>query len=120
MRLVSLQLFSLLFLALAALAAVPPPQRFPSTHPEHPMASKCIYCGSTNRGAGCPHSGNGKHESNADGKECVFCGSTNYGAGCAYSPSGKHRHGHGKGCVHCGSSNHGAGCAYNPGGKHVH
>jgi hypothetical protein len=115
MRFSPFHLLPLLFLTLAAPGAVSP-----SPTREHPMAGKCIYCGSSNHGAGCPHSGNGKHESNADGRECVFCGSSNYGAGCPHSPNGKHRHGHGKGCVHCGSNNHGAGCPHNTGGKHVH
>jgi hypothetical protein len=119
-RVLSLQFLQTLSLGVVALAAVNPLPQTLSPLLDSPMASKCIYCGSSNRGGGCPHSSNGKHESNADGKECVFCGSTNYGGGCAYSPTGKHRHGHGKGCVHCGSSNHGSGCAYNPGGKHVH
>ncbi|NLB59995.1 MAG: ADP-ribosylglycohydrolase family protein [Lentisphaerae bacterium] len=80
--------------------------------------SKCIYCGSTAFGAGCPYGPDRKHVHLSDEKHCRFCNSTAYGAGCPYSPTRRHVHGPGQKCVHCGSSSLGAGCPYSPDHKH--
>ncbi len=50
---------------------------------------KCIYCGSTYYGKGCPYSPTGVHVIPSANK-CVYCGSTNLGKGCPYSPTGVH------------------------------
>ena len=50
----------------------------------------CVYCGSKNFGAGCPHSPDKKHRHGADGLHCIWCGSTNYGKGCPHAPDRTH------------------------------
>lgn len=56
--------------------------------------SKCMYCGSTAYGTGCPYSPHKKHVHSDDPKRCIYCGSTSFGVGCPYNPfSRKHVHG---------------------------
>jgi len=50
----------------------------------------CVYCGSKNFGAGCPHSPDKKHRHLPDGLHCIWCGSTNYGKGCPHAPDRIH------------------------------
>ena len=84
--------------------------------PDHSMADKCIYCGSSSYGS-CSRSPNGKHEHQGNEKECKFCGSSSYGS-CSRSPHGRHQHGHGKEkCVYCGSTSVGS-CSRSPHGRH--
>jgi len=81
----------------------------------------CRWCGSRDRGSGCPYSPNGVHEAvPINSKECIFCGKSHYGRGCPWSPDkGTHKHGSdGKKCRYCGSHNLGSGCPYSPNGKH--
>ena len=53
--------------------------------------------------------------------KCIYCGSTSYGYGCPYSPDKVHVHLTPDECIYCGSKEHGYGCPYNPNGQlHVH
>lgn len=52
--------------------------------------SKCMYCGSTSYGAGCPYSPHKKHVHTADSSKCVYCGSVSVGTGCPYNPFSKY------------------------------
>lgn len=47
---------------------------------------------------------------------CMYCGSPNRGKGCAYGPHGVHFHQDSTGCSYCGSPNYGRGCKINPEG----
>lgn len=47
---------------------------------------------------------------------CMYCGSPNRGKGCAYGPHGVHFHQDATGCSYCGSPNYGRGCKINPEG----
>lgn len=54
--------------------------------------------------------------------KCMFCGSTAFGRGCPFSPHKYHVHpNNGKRCIYCNSMARGAGCPFNPFGRmHVH
>lgn len=54
-----------------------------------PRNGKCIYCGATHYGVGCPYSPTGVHVIPSANK-CAYCGSPMLGLGCPYSPSGRH------------------------------
>ena len=64
----------------------PPPL---PTSPERSQ-SRCVFCGSVNRGRGCPNSPHGRHRHPSDGKHCIWCNSVNLGRGCPHSPTGYH------------------------------
>lgn len=48
--------------------------------------SRCVYCGSTNRGKGCRYGPHGVHFHPDDSTKCAYCGSSNYGRGCKTNP----------------------------------
>lgn len=48
--------------------------------------SRCTYCGSTNRGKGCPYGPHKVHVHLDDPLKCSYCGSTSYGRGCKINP----------------------------------
>lgn len=48
--------------------------------------SRCMYCGSTNRGKGCRYGPHGVHFHPDDSAKCAYCGSSNYGKGCRINP----------------------------------
>lgn len=54
-------------------------------------------------------------------RKCMYCGSSSVGTGCPYGPKGIHVHAQNAGnCIYCGSSSVGQGCPYNPlGNVHV-
>ncbi|MDR1390256.1 MAG: hypothetical protein LBJ31_09815 [Treponema sp.] len=83
--------------------------------------SKCVHCGSTKFGSGCPKSINGLHQHNTGEKHCIYCGSSSYGNGCLQTPTRKHIHGHGASkCIYCGALVGASvmGCKHSPTGKH--
>jgi len=49
--------------------------------------SRCMYCGSPNRGKGCPYGPHNVHF-HQDATGCSYCGSPNYGRGCKINPEG--------------------------------
>ncbi len=56
--------------------------------------SRCMYCGSTNRGKGCRYGPHETHFHPDDSTKCAYCGSPNYGRGCRVNPTGDiHVHG---------------------------
>jgi hypothetical protein len=56
--------------------------------------SRCMYCGSTNRGKGCRYGPHETHFHPDDPTKCAYCGSPNYGRGCRVNPIGDiHVHG---------------------------
>lgn len=56
--------------------------------------SRCMYCGSTNRGKGCRYGPHETHFHPDDSTKCAYCGSSNYGRGCRINPIGDlHVHG---------------------------
>lgn len=56
--------------------------------------SRCVYCGSSNRGKGCRYGPHGVHFHPDDPTKCAYCGSTNYGRGCHVNPTSNiHVHG---------------------------
>lgn len=56
--------------------------------------NKCMYCGSTAYGPGCPFSPHGKHVHPSDPKRCIYCGSYAHGPGCPFNPHSRvHVHG---------------------------
>jgi len=83
--------------------------------------TKCVYCGSTKFGSGCPLSTNGLHKHNTDEKKCMYCGKSSYGNGCLGAPTRKHIHGSGGGkCIYCGKVvvSNTMGCEHSPNRKH--
>lgn len=50
--------------------------------------SRCMYCGSPNRGKGCRYGPHGVHFHQDDPTCCSYCGSPNYGRGCKVNPTG--------------------------------
>jgi len=54
-----------------------------------PKQTKCIYCGLTLRGRGCPYSP-AKVHIHPTPDRCIYCNLTLRGRGCQYSPSGVH------------------------------
>lgn len=56
--------------------------------------SRCMYCGSTDRGKGCRYAPHGVHFHQNDSTKCAYCGSPDYGRGCKLNPtSNLHIHG---------------------------
>jgi hypothetical protein len=56
--------------------------------------SRCMYCGSPNRGKGCRYGPHGVHFHPDDSTKCAYCGSPNYGRGCKINPTNDlHIHG---------------------------
>jgi hypothetical protein len=56
--------------------------------------SRCLYCGSLNRGKGCRYGPHNTHFHAGDETRCSYCGSTDYGRGCKVNPVGDlHLHG---------------------------
>jgi len=56
--------------------------------------SKCVYCGSTAFGPGCPYSAHRRHFHAGDAKRCCWCNSVAQGPSCPFNPFGKnHIHG---------------------------
>jgi hypothetical protein len=49
--------------------------------------SRCMYCGSPNRGKGCADGPHVVHF-HQDSTGCSYCGSPNYGRGCKVNPEG--------------------------------
>jgi hypothetical protein len=85
------------------------------------MATKCMHCGSTKFGPGCPSSTDGLHKHNTDARHCMYCGSSSYGNGCLQTPTRKHKHNHGDGkCIYCGEipGANQAKCKHAPNGQH--
>jgi hypothetical protein len=84
-------------------------------------ATKCVYCGTTKFGPGCPNSTNNLHKHNTDEKKCMYCGKNAYGNGCLQTPTRKHVHGHGANkCIYCGEVviGNSMGCKHSPNRKH--
>ena len=65
------------------------------TNKARPMQqSRCMYCGSTNRGKGCRYGPHEVHFHPDDATKCAYCGSPNFGKGCRINPtSDVHIHG---------------------------
>ena len=56
--------------------------------------SRCLYCGSLDRGKGCAYGPHKVHFHAGDDTKCSYCGSTDYGRGCKVNPiSNLHMHG---------------------------
>lgn len=56
--------------------------------------SRCLYCGSLDRGKGCRYGPHKVHFHAGDETRCSYCGSTDYGRGCKVNPIGDlHLHG---------------------------
>ena len=51
--------------------------------------SKCLYCGSTSYGRGCPYSPHKLHVHIDDPQRCIYCSSQSIGLGCPYNPFSK-------------------------------
>lgn len=65
----------------------------PTNKPSKPR-SRCLYCGSTNRGKGCRYGPHQTHFHAGDETRCSYCGSPDYGRGCKVNPTGDlHLHG---------------------------
>ena len=83
--------------------------------------TKCVHCGSTKFGPGCPSSLNGLHKHSTNERKCMYCGKSAYGNGCLQAPTRKHIHGRGNGkCIHCGvmATGNAMGCQHSPNRKH--
>jgi len=64
------------------------------TNQRKPQRSRCMYCGSVDRGKGCRFGPHGVHFHSDDSTKCSYCGSTSYGKGCKINPTGDlHVHG---------------------------
>lgn len=64
------------------------------TNQRKSQQSRCLYCGSVNRGKGCRFGPHGVHFHPEDTTKCAYCGSPNYGKGCKVNPtSDLHIHG---------------------------
>jgi len=56
--------------------------------------SRCMFCGSINRGKGCRYGPHGVHFHPDDSTKCSYCGSPSFGRGCKINPTGDlHVHG---------------------------
>lgn len=65
----------------------------PTNKPSKPK-SRCLYCGSTNRGKGCRYGPHQTHYHAGDETRCSYCGSPDYGRGCKVNPiNDLHMHG---------------------------
>lgn len=53
------------------------------------VQTKCVYCGSTSVGKGCPISSHRTHVHLGDPTSCIYCKSKSIGAGCPYNPHGR-------------------------------
>jgi hypothetical protein len=51
--------------------------------------SKCLYCGSTSYGRGCPYAPHKLHVHIDDPQRCIYCSSQSLGMGCPYNPFSK-------------------------------
>lgn len=64
------------------------------TNQPRTQKSRCMYCGSTDRGRGCRYAPHGVHFHQNDSTKCAYCGSPDYGKGCKLNPtSNLHIHG---------------------------
>ena len=64
------------------------------TNQRKPQRSRCMYCGSVDRGKGCRFGPHGVHFHPDDSTKCAYCGSSSYGKGCKLNPTGDlHVHG---------------------------
>ncbi len=56
--------------------------------------SRCVFCGSSDRGKGCRYGPHNVHFHPDDSTKCSYCGSPDYGKGCKLNPtSNLHVHG---------------------------
>lgn len=56
--------------------------------------SRCMFCGSIDRGKGCRYAPHGVHFHPDDSTKCSYCGSPSFGRGCKVNPTGDlHVHG---------------------------
>lgn len=63
-------------------------------HNKAKQRSRCMYCGSVDRGKGCRYAPHGVHFHPDDSTKCAYCGSASYGRGCKLNPANDlHVHG---------------------------
>ena len=65
-----------------------------ATNQRKPQKSRCMYCGSQDRGKGCRFGPHNVHFHPDDSTKCAYCGSSSYGKGCKLNPTADlHVHG---------------------------
>jgi len=56
------------------------------TNQRKAQRSRCMYCGTVDRGKGCRFGPHGVHFHAEDSTKCAYCGSSSYGRGCKLNP----------------------------------